>query len=404
MRRILRVAVASCAFVGASGCWLAPGHETGRTAHNPYEAGFNAGAVSGFTELWTAQTDETTSRGVGHPVLSTDGRVYVTTTRSVYALDAATGATRWVSEVSDTYEELDTDAYVWDGQLWTNLRHSGEDWEPAYCSLTTGGCGTYGREVLGRIDGLRGSPSLGTVSVLLSEFRPLPGGGSAQYARDYFGSSRYLVTEQPRTSRLTLGGSQFFYAGPGPGIAPANEVRAFPRTGGTGWTSPIDGTEASAPVLSPDGTTVYVGTDAGTVYALGTPDGSVRWTGVVEGGVSASPALADGTLYVPTGVGTLVAFPAGGCGTATCAALWSTAEVSAHVVQPAVAAGIVFTGSADGSLYAYDANGCAADTCEPLWSAHVGSRITGAPAVSLGRVYVGTQDGRVIAYGLPLAP
>lgn len=70
-------------------------------------------------------------------------------------------------------------------------------------------------------------------------------------------------------------------------------------------------------------------------------------------------------------------------------------------MQPSVAGGVVFTGSADGSLHAFPAAGCGQASCTPLWSTSTGSPISGAPAVTSGQLYVGTENGRVIAYGLP---
>ena len=104
----------------------------------------------------------------------------------------------------------------------------------------------------------------------------------------------------------------------------------------------------------------------------------------------------------------LYAYPAAGCGAATCPPAWS-AEVDtlpntgAPVLQPAVAGGVVYLAGEGGVLYAFDAAGCGAATCAPLWSASVGSEITGAPAVSNGRVYVGTADARLVAFALPAA-
>jgi outer membrane protein assembly factor BamB len=159
------------------------------------------------------------------------------------------------------------------------------------------------------------------------------------------------------------------------------------------WATPIDGATATSPVIGPGEETVYTGTDAGTVYALDAATGAIRWSAPAGAPVTASPALADGTLFVPTGDGDLVAFDA-----TTGAVRCSAPTGSPLTVQPAVAGGVVYTGSADGSLHAFPAAGCGAATCRPLWSASTGSRITGPPAVTGGQLYVGTQDGRLIAY------
>ena len=170
------------------------------------------------------------------------------------------------------------------------------------------------------------------------------------------------------------------------------------------WATPTDGTTATAPVLSSDEATTFVGTNAGTVYAVETQTGAVRWSTPVGSPVTDAPALANGSLYVPTAGGDLVVLAAGGCGAPTCAPLWTAPTGSSITQQPAVAGGVVFTGSADGSLNGFDAAGCGGPICSPLWSASTGSEITGAPAVAHGGLFVGTADGRLVAYGLPPAP
>ena len=108
--------------------------------------------------------------------------------------------------------------------------------------------------------------------------------------------------------------------------------------------------------------------------------------------ISAPAAVADGTVFVPTADGRLVALDAATGGR------WWTASTGVELgVLAAVAGGVVFTGSDDGGLHAFAAAGCGSATCEPLWTASV----SGGPAVSGGQLYVGTADGQVIAYGLP---
>jgi outer membrane protein assembly factor BamB len=217
-------------------------------------------------------------------------------------------------------------------------------------------------------------------------------------------------------SRPTLGRDAVFQAGDGPlattpaGTASGRGVRAFslttPRPGCAGnlecplWATPVDGL-GTDPVISPDQSTLYVGTDAGTVYALDAATGAVRWTASVGFAIRAAPALAAGTLYVPTWDG-VVAFPAGGCGSATCTALWKGVTGSPVTVQPGVGGGLVFTGTA-GPVHAFAAAGCGAASCDPLWSDDPGRgyAISGAPAVDGGHVYVGTFDGRIVGYALP---
>jgi outer membrane protein assembly factor BamB len=232
-------------------------------------------------------------------------------------------------------------------------------------------------------------------------------------------SQSVIMTEAYLRTRMTLGERHIFHAGRGllstSRTAPpveGNGVRTFPITDGTNecgigyghpmacpeWVAPLDGTAATSPVLSPDQATVFVGTNAGTIYGVDADTGTVRWSAPAGMSVPAPPALANGVLYVPTGSGELVAFDADGCGAATCAPLWSGSVGGSLDVQPAVAGGVVYAGSSSGTVRAFPAAGCGASTCAAIWSTNAGSAITGAPAVSLGRLFVGTLDGRLIAY------
>jgi outer membrane protein assembly factor BamB len=230
----------------------------------------------------------------------------------------------------------------------------------------------------------------------------------------------FVVDSTPSgTEAMTLGAEALYQAGPGPLATTTGDssrgtaVRSYSRTdarpgcgplpaGGTTlvecplWVTPVDGTKVTAPVLGSEGTRIYVGTDAGTVYALDAA-GDVQWSTPVGAAVLARPALAYGNLYVPTGDGRVVVLSAAD-GTTSWEAVADT--TGAITEQPAVAGGVVFTGASDGWVRAFDAAGCGSPTCAPLWSDQV-EPITGAPAVSRGQLYVGTRDGRIVAYGLP---
>jgi outer membrane protein assembly factor BamB len=112
--------------------------------------------------------------------------------------------------------------------------------------------------------------------------------------------------------------------------------------------------------------------------------------------VVAPPALAGGSLFVPTADG-LQVLAAGGCGSAECVPVWTAAAGDVRT-QPAVAGGVVFAGAEDGAVSAYPAAGCGAATCAPVWSTSTGSALTGGPVVANGQLYVGTGDGRLVAY------
>jgi outer membrane protein assembly factor BamB len=87
---------------------------------------------------------------------------------------------------------------------------------------------------------------------------------------------------------------------------------------------------------------------ADVVFALNATTGAELWVG---GGPSlgSSPAVANGVVYVGSGLKQLVAFDA-----ATGAALWSYATGGVVESSPAVVNGTVYAGSNDGNVYAFD--------------------------------------------------
>jgi hypothetical protein len=406
MRRTHRIGLA-VGIVGMvvllGGCWPAPGAGPDRSAYNAIERGFDAGSVAGFTELWTATTDETEPRGVSHPIVS-DGAVFVSSTHSVHAFDEATGATRWVKTPDPAvYDHVDAELFFDAGNVYTSLRRGEHNWEPAQFDAGTGSWFTG--ELNGRMEGVR-TDSSGRPIVLLSQFAPTPTGGTAQSGFVFSQSGPTFLSENPTTARLVLGTDRYFHAGTGPGGDPPYDgVQAVATTGnptGPLWRSPIEAVDPATPVLSSDGRTLFVDNGSG-IAALDTATGGRRWTASTFVSPTGSPALAGDVLYVPVGAGLLALSARDG------SILWSAPLGSGFgevTLQPAVAGGVVFVATTNGTVAAFpaDGGGCHGPTgcgAPMLWSASTGSPITGAPAVSLGKLVVGTQDGRVVAYGLP---
>jgi outer membrane protein assembly factor BamB len=224
----------------------------------------------------------------------------------------------------------------------------------------------------------------------------------------------------PGSQVVTLGTDRIYHAGVGPtgpcDPLPSLGLRAYPTGESVSGCGIITSTPEwqvvpgpdGVPVLSPDGTTVYVG--RGQIGAFDAQTGAELWRTSIQGSLN-DPALAGGLLFVASGPyqttpETLYAFASAGCGAATCAPVWSATLAAVPggadeaILQPAVAGGVVFIAGSGGMLNAFDAAGCGAAVCTPIWTAAVGSEITGAPAVSDGQLYVGTADGRLVAFGL----
>src|SRR5438046_2810818 len=81
--------------------------------------------------------------------------------------------------------------------------------------------------------------------------------------------------------------------------------------------------------------------------------GSVDWLAQTGDVVEASPAVADGIVYVGSNDGGVYAFDA-----TSGAPVWKSPTGGPVFSSPAVANGVLFAVSNDGYLYAFDAAGC----------------------------------------------
>lgn len=428
----VRTGLAVGGLLVVAGCfWPVPGQGPDRQAHNGRETAIGPGTVALLEPAWEARVDE---GPVGDPVTSTRG-VHVNDARSVYGFAVASGVRLWEHGV--TAPALRGQVFFVGGRLHANaavetypedlpgrLHGARFEVDPATGAVLA-------EPAWGRIAGRRGRLQLAYTDAMDFRFDiwyrgisvvDTVTGTASPCCRSGYQDISYTSGMDWAEAPFTLGRGAVLHAGQGvladlppdesgaPG-GRANGVRAYaidddsrceanPIVACPTWATPLDGTTATAPVLSSDGATAYVGTDAGTVHAVDTATGAVRWSSPAGSAVTDAPALAHGALFVPTAGGDLVVLASDGCGTDICGPLWSTSVGSRITQQPAVAGGVVFTGSADGSLHAFDARGCGATTCTSLWSTSTGSEITGAPAVSQGRVFVGTADGRLVAYAL----
>jgi outer membrane protein assembly factor BamB len=176
-------------------------------------------------------------------------------------------------------------------------------------------------------------------------------------------------------------------------------------TGKLNWLSSPPGGAAQAVAVA-DGL-VYVtiqghGPGRGLVDALDAATGQARWqsdllSGGTDPGVdpNSSPTVANGLVYIGSGNGGLAAFDA-----ATGHVHWVTSPTAGSTgSSPAVAQGIVYmTGDA---VYAFDAI-----TGRTRWRSNpIGAFNADPPLVANGVVYIASQDrdGKVYAFRLPSA-
>lgn len=149
------------------------------------------------------------------------------------------------------------------------------------------------------------------------------------------------------------------------------------------WKVTLDSGIYSTPAI--DGGRIFVTTKNKTTVALDLQSGHQLWSYPIGG--SASPAVADGMVYIGSDDGAIYAIDAAKGGTP----IWLFATGSATVHAPIVAGDHVFF-AAGASIISLDRSNGTVD-----WQYPVGDEITTEPVVLDGYLYVGDKNGYLYA-------
>jgi phospholipase C len=156
------------------------------------------------------------------------------------------------------------------------------------------------------------------------------------------------------------------------------------------WTSAPVGPIESSPIVV--GSTIYVGSDDGNLYAFYDKSGKRLWSVATGGPIRSSPAYADNLIVVGSNDGKLY-----GISTVHRDDVVFTGATGGPVTSsPAIDGNVAYVGSQDGSLYAFPLS--CVGTCTPLWTAATGGPIESSPAIAGGTIYVGSDDGHLYAF------
>jgi outer membrane protein assembly factor BamB len=143
---------------------------------------------------------------------------------------------------------------------------------------------------------------------------------------------------------------------------------------------------SSSPAIAGDGT-IYIGTTTGKLVAVAGDGSAIKWSAITNDTLGSSPCIAaDGTIYVGSSDRKLYAIAPDG------SPKW-TFETGAAISGSPVVGGdeTIYVGSTDGKLYAIASDG------QPRWTYATGGAITGSPAVRGGVLYVGSEDRKLHA-------
>jgi len=148
------------------------------------------------------------------------------------------------------------------------------------------------------------------------------------------------------------------------------------------WSYHTDPSAEASPAVA-NGLVYLAG--GGNVVALGAGTGTVMWTYPNLHTIESAPAVANGIVYVTDDNDTILALNA-----YTGAKMWS-AGISGTGSSPAVANGVVYTGSTNGDLYALNAA-----TGSVLWTYPIGTGLVSPPSVANGVVYIGANSQETV--------
>jgi hypothetical protein len=375
-----------------TGCWPQEGYDAARSGFNPFESTLTPAKVPLLTRAWGADVGATATT----PVV--DGSaVFLGAGDAVEAIATATGSSRWVTHNTD----LDSGFPATVGPV--NHVHGDVlapvNWGVAGGLFTFDGA-TGAREGEPQFhSGIRGSVAQRGDESAHVRF-DYGSGGPFGTTLDY-GSHRALLdvvssgSPAPVTSPSIIG--RTVLVGVGTAVQAYSLDTCTPVPQATQFCLPAWSTTVGAAPRDPVGIgtgSVAIGLANGDVAVLDVAAGALQWTAHTGSSDATAPSVASGHLYVGAADGRLSAFPAAGCGQATCAPEWSGATRTGTAVshQPAVAAGVVYVGTSAGRVYAFDAGGCGAAACSTLWSGAVNP--TGPAAPVLGPV---VSDGSVYA-------
>lgn len=148
------------------------------------------------------------------------------------------------------------------------------------------------------------------------------------------------------------------------------------------WTKEGAGTRIPLTIAE---STIF-GATGDVLFARSASDGSKKWefrTGIVK----ASPAVANGTIYVGSTENRLYALSV-----ASGELEWLVPTDAAVQSAPSIADGVVYFGTDAGTIYAVDA-----ENGEQLWTFETGGKVQSSPAVVGGTLYVGSDDKKLYA-------
>lgn len=305
--------------------WRTVGYDSAHTGYLPA-----ANLVQNGAETWRAKLD---SRGdiVGSPVI-VDGVVYAGSGRTVYSISLEDGSERWATETAfDTGLHSGT---VVDGTLLLSGIAAEGGALLAFDTDTGAIEWRHSAAVATATTVHEGSAYIGTENPERALIAVDESTGEEAWSVAFSGKPTVYAF---RTAPAVHGDTVYIATtGTGTNSRSSSVLHAVSIDGTTRWSTSLAGRTDIVPAVDTD--TVYVGTSAGTVYAVSVKTGAVQWSTAVTGSVTTSPAIDADHAYLGTSDGSFYAIDKNR-GTES----WS-ARATVLYTDPVVTEGTVYVG------------------------------------------------------------
>lgn len=371
--------------------WREYGFNARHSLFNPFENILDRANVSQLSIQWEFVTGNGTGIApFSGPALS-DGVLYIGTyaQTTFTALDAETGATRWVYNGTSFF----SDPAVGGGKVYTASLDGKLYAFPTDC---VGTCTPAWSVPIGTL-GTNSPPALSQGNIYVGGYDGRIYSFKATDGTQLWSAKVNPPKFDPLNFAPAAAGGRVFISGD-------FGVYAFPTSCTEGcpplWVAKTQFSPTAAPTLA-DGL-VLVADYQGTLYAFDAATGNLEWKGKVTP-IPHAIAAAHGMAYLTSGNGELVAFATRGCGQAVCDPLWTSAPSGFALFTPTIANGVVYVGALDfiytqGDVLAYPTT--CTDGCEPLAILELGGANETPIAVAGGRIYATTVNGDIDSLGL----
>jgi hypothetical protein len=372
--------------------WRQYGFNARHSLFNPSEKTLNRSNISGLSLQWEFVTGNGTGIApLSGPALS-DGVLYIGTyAQTIFtALDAETGATRWVYSGTSFF----SDPAVGGGKVYTASLDGNLYAFPTDCVAS---CAPLWSVPIGTL-GTNSPPTLANGNIFLGGYDGRIYAFDATDGTQLWSGKVNPPKYDPLNFAPAVAGDRVYVSGD-------FGIYAFPTRCTEGcrplWFAATQFSPAAAPTVA-DGL-VLVADYQGTIYAFDAVTGNLEWKGRVTP-IPHAIAAAHGAAYVASGNGELVAFATRGCGQELCEPLWTSAPSGFSLFMPTIANGVVYVGALDfyytaGDIVAYPTT--CVDGCEPLAVFKLGGANETPIAVAGGRIYATTVNGSVDSFALP---